>query len=218
MKTVVTGLLWAICLFASTSLLSSETEDRTVTEKYRVEYQDPVKLKSRLLNMLSSIEGYDGAKIERLKQRFDISDEIMRSVAMEIYNESIKTLSEKSSSSNDRVLNTYRGQVDIALFCLGLSADQSTKQMLLALVKDSATESSFRQQAISSYLRAADPEEAKNALIRFLVEGERMDSMARLNLYAYARTAYDVASPEKKLQSLPRLLPPPIKKKAKSNL
>jgi hypothetical protein len=61
-------------------------------------------------------------------------------------------------------------------------------------------------RSLAAYLQAADPEETKNALLRFLVEGDRMDSMARLGVYEYARMAYDVASPEKKAAILAALI------------
>jgi hypothetical protein len=206
MKKNIRNLVLAISFFASTSLLSSEAEEQAVIEKYRVEYQDPEKLKKRLLGMNSSFEGFEKSEIERFKHRFEISDEIMRSVAMNIYNESIIAVKEKRTDGIDGGLNAYRQQVGLALFCLGLSADQSTKQMLMAIVTDSATESSFRRQAISSYLLAADPEEAKNALLRFLVEEDRMSHMERLSLYEYARMAYDSASPENKAAILAALI------------
>ena len=64
----------------------------------------------------------------------------------------------------------------------------------------------LRRAAILSYLRLADPGEAKNALLRFLVEEDRMDNMARLGLYSYARTVYDAASPEKQAAILAALI------------
>lgn len=198
MRNLIKKLLLVICLLTSPSLLSSEIEDRAVTEKYRVEYQDPVKLKSRLLNMLSTFEGFDGVKIERLKKRFDISDEIMRNVAVEMYHEAIIALSDKNPASTESVLNTYRGQVDIALFCLGLSADQDAKKLLMTIATNNETEMTYRRQAISSYLRASDAEEVKNVLLRFLVEEGRMDSQTRSSVCEYTGAVFQDASPEKK--------------------
>ena len=177
---------------------SAKAEEDAIVQKYRIEYQNSHTLKKRLLSQFGSIEGFDGAGIERLKKRFDISDEIMRSVAMEIYTESLAAVKEKRTDGVDGGLNTYRQQVAGALFCLGLSADQSTKHLLIAIVTDSATESSFRRQAILSYLRAANPEEAKNVLLRFLVEGDRMDSQERSTICDYARMVFNDANPEKK--------------------
>jgi hypothetical protein len=202
MRYLINKFLLGICLLASPSLFSSEMDDRAVTEKYRVEYQDPVKLKSRLLNMLSTFEGFDGTKIERLKKQFDISDEIMRNVAVEIYHESVKALSEKSSTSTESVLNTYKGQVDIALFCLGLSADQDAKKLLMTIATNNEMEMTYRRQAISAYLRASNAGEAQTTLLRFLVEEGRLDYMERLSLYEYAKMVYDEATAEKKMAIL----------------
>ena len=197
MKTYRVVLILVACLLVCKTVLSSEDED-AVVQKHRIEFQNPEKLKHQLISMFSSLDGVDRQGIERLKQRFDISDNIMRSVAMEIYEESLVAVKEKRTDGVDGGLNTYRQQVAGALFCLGLSVDQSTKQMLVAIVTDSATESSFRRQAISSYLLAADPEEAKNVLLRFLVEEDRMDSQERSTICDYARMVFNDANPEKK--------------------
>ncbi|MEI7947743.1 MAG: hypothetical protein WCJ02_13665, partial [bacterium] len=53
-------------------------------------------------------------------------------------------------------------------------------------------------RALAAYLQASNAEEAKNVLLRFLVEEERMDDYARSSIYVYAKTVWDTASPEKK--------------------
>jgi len=195
--TVIVFLILSSLVVKAQKQLSKDEYD-AVTEKYRVEYQDADKLKKRLLGLFVSIEGTDQAGIEQLKQRFGISEALMRSVAMEIYTESLVAVKEQRTDGIDGGLDAYRQQVGGALFCLGLSADQSTKQLLMSIALDNKEEMSFRQQSISSYLRASDAEETKNALLRFLVEGDRMADYARSSIYVYAKTIWDTASPEKK--------------------
>ena len=205
MKTYRVVLIIVACLLVCKTVLSSEDED-AVVQKYRIEFQNPGKLKHQLISMFSSLDGVDRQGIERLKQRFDISDKIMRSVAMEIYEESLVAVKEKRTDGVDGGLNTYRQQVAGALFCLGLSADQATKQMLMTTAQDISNETRLRKQAIATYLRAADAEEAKNALLRFLVEEDRMSHMDRLSIYEYILMAWEAASPEKKAAILAALI------------
>jgi|GEM_PF-1100134 len=203
--TVIVFLILSSLVVKAQKQLSKDEYD-AVTEKYRVEYQDADKLKRRLLGLFVSIEGTDQAGIEQLKQRFGISEVLMRSVALQIYTESLAAVKEKRTDGIDGGLDAYRQQVGGSLFCLGLSADQSTKQLLMSIALDDKEEMSFRQQSISSYLLASDTEEAKTALLRFLVEEDRMNHMERLSVYAYARTAYDASSPEKKAAILAALI------------
>lgn len=206
MKQTATGImavyLTLVGLSAKAESPFTKAEEDAVVQKYRIEYQNPQTLKKRLLNQFRSIEGYDGAGIERLKQRFDISDEMMRKVAMEIYEESLVAVREKRTEGIDGGLNSYRQQLAGALFCLGLSADQTTKQMLMAMAQDEKGEMSFRQEAISAYLRAADAEETKNALLSFLAEDDRMDYMERLSIYEYARMVFEQADEQKRIAIL----------------
>jgi len=63
----------------------------------------------------------------------------------------------------------------------------------------------LRITAVSSYLRAADAEEAKDALIRFLIGGDQMDSQAKSSILRYALIAYQEACVEKKMAILQSL-------------
>jgi hypothetical protein len=86
----------------------------------------------------------------------------------------------------------------ISVGWMGTVADSNTKTFLLGLTKDASTDANLKSQAISSYLIAADAEETKNALLRFLVEGDRMDCQERSSICAYAKMVFKDANPEKK--------------------
>ena len=89
---------------------------------------------------------------------------------------------------------------------LGVCADDQAKGLLLQISTNESDSPLTRVYAVASYLRAADPEESKNALLRFLVSDDRMDGMARLSLYSHAQALYEDASPDKKASILAALL------------
>jgi len=87
-----------------------------------------------------------------------------------------------------------------AVLWLGVCSDDATKAFLLEVAAGTSKDGFLRTTAISSYLRNADAEEAKGALLRFLVGPDRIASdMDRSGVYPVANTAWEESSPEKKL-------------------
>lgn len=87
-----------------------------------------------------------------------------------------------------------------AVLWLGVCSDDATKAFLLEVAASTSKDGFLRTTAISSYLRNADAEEAKGALLRFLVGPDRIASdMDRSGVYPVANTAWEESSPEKKL-------------------
>ena len=80
-----------------------------------------------------------------------------------------------------------------ALLWLGKCADGKTKAFLLNLAADQSEDGVLRTVALFAYLRAADPEEAKDACIRFLAGESR--NIDRLSVYADSETIYDETDP-----------------------
>ncbi len=87
-----------------------------------------------------------------------------------------------------------------AVLWLGVCSDDATKAFLLEVAAGTSKDGFLRTTAISSYLRNADAEEAKGALLRFLVGPDRIArDMDRSGVYPVANTAWEESSPEKKL-------------------
>jgi len=83
---------------------------------------------------------------------------------------------------------------------LGVCSDDATKAFLLEAAADKSKAGLLRTTALSSYLRNADAEEAKGALLRFLVSPDRIaNDMDRSEIYTFASAAWDESFPEKKL-------------------
>lgn len=168
---------------------NSTTE--TIASK-RDAFRDPAKLKLELMQALSINGRFDFEEFPWFKKTFDVQDEVLRPVLLEIFNES------KRNDFSDPSNHLERLRAMRSLTGLGICADDGSKQLLISLATEASNIQDLRLRALAAYLQAADPEETKNALLRFLVEGDRMDSMARLGVYGYARMAYDVASSKKR--------------------
>ena len=124
-----------------------------------------------------------------------LEDERLHKALVEIYREA-----ESQTGRDAKDLMTR-----VALW-LGVCADDATKAFLLEVAGDKTKDGFLRGTAVASYLRIADAEEAKDALIRFLVGGERLDDMTRLALYQNAQMAWhETESVEKKAAILAAL-------------
>lgn len=158
-------------------------------------YSDDANLKSYLRGEFGSVEGSDWEGAEQFKTEFSVSDERLREAVMSVYADAEEARAVASlrgeKSPTDQVANN-------ALLWLGACADVKTKGFLLGVATDESKDSVLRRCAISSFLRAADAEQAKQALIRFLTGEDRVDAMMRLSVYEYARMAYDKASADKR--------------------
>jgi hypothetical protein len=165
---------------------------------------DDVTLKRYLTQNFIADESMRWEKIDGFKERFAVADDQLHRVLMIIYREAEDnrlTLTPKT-----REWNNNNRTIEGVLGWLPKCGDIPVKEFLMSYATTKENDSWLRRAAILSYLRLADPGEAKNALLRFLVEEDRMDNMARLGLYSYARTVYDAASPEKQAAILAALI------------
>ena len=118
-----------------------------------------------------------------------LSDERLHEALTAIYRES-----EAQSGKDARDL-----MIHVVLW-LGVCADDATKTFLLKLAADTSKDGFFRTTALSSFLRNADAQEARDALLRFLVGKDRiLSDMDRSEIYTYADTVWRESPPEKKL-------------------
>jgi len=157
---------------------------------------DDEQLKTYLMGEFIAIDGYDASVTSRLKDG-GVTDEQLRRVLMSVYTES-ETAFERAKDQYARMVGKMRRANSIRE--LGCCADDATKTFLLNLAADQTKDGSLRVIAIASYLSAADAEETKDALIRFLVTSNRIgNDMDRSEIYTFAYTAWQHSSPEKKL-------------------
>jgi hypothetical protein len=143
-------------------------------------------------------------KIDGFKERFAVTDDQLYRVLMSIYRDAEeKRLTHVPKTPGG---NNNKRKIEGVLSWLPKCGDIPVKEFLMDYAGTLENDSWLRRTAILSYLREADATESKNTLFRFLVEGERMNSLERLSIYEYARMVYDGASPEKKAAILAALL------------
>lgn len=185
---VLTGITM-ICLMANSALFVQSIDDATLS-RY-------------LTQNFVSDESMSWEKIDGFKERFAVTDDQLHRVLMDIYRDAEGkrlTLTPKTPEWNN---NNRR--IEGVLGWLPKCGDIPVKEFLMSYATMKENDSWLRRSAILSSLRIADAEEAKNVLLRFLVEGDRMDSQARSSICQHAWTAFMDASPEKKAAILESL-------------
>jgi hypothetical protein len=193
----------ALCLFVNCIVNAEDTGFPPKPECYegmtteminvkREAFRDSGKLKAELIRFLPINGRFDFQEFPWFKNTFDVQEEILRPVLLEIFNEArLKDLDDpKYHLDRLRAMRSITG--------LGRCADEETKQLLRKLSTDLSTPKVVRMRAVEAYLQSADPEETKNALLRSLVGEERMDSQDRSSICEYARMVFVAADSEKK--------------------
>lgn len=157
---------------------------------------DDARLKEWLYGNFIAPESMRWEEIDEFKQNFSVTDEQLYRILMGVYLDAEgkwATLTPKTTEWN----NNNR-TVEGVLGWLPKCGDIPVKDFLMDYSTKEENESWLRRSAILSYLRKANAEEAKNALLRFLVEGDRMDYMERLSIYEYAKMVYGSADEQKR--------------------
>lgn len=183
MKTHIT-LYCSILLFGASSIFAG---------------MDDARLKERLKGGLFELLVWDNYDIDKT----GVSSEQFHRVLMELYDEAEEKRPSLTHGSEEWRFNQLT--VEGVLACLSMCGDVPVKDFLLDYAITKENDNLTRTIALSSYLRVADAEEARNVLLRFLVGDERMASMERLSLYSFAQSIYDEASIEKKAAILAAL-------------
>jgi len=173
-----------------------DTDSERARKVWTEHFRDDENLRNDLLDEFTATDGADWEGIDKLTRCYSVSEDRLRSAAMSLFEEATN-LSSDGASHKDGV--PLRLLANNALFLLGKYADNTTKSFLLNLVADKSRDGVLRTVALSSYLHAADAEEATGALLRFLVSPDRMvGDMERSGAYAFANTAWNESSSEKK--------------------
>ncbi len=161
---------------------------------------DDARLKERLTGGLFELMIWKGFDIKNS----GVTEEQLHRVLMELYREAEDKWPTLTPATDE--WNYNQKIVEGVLACLPMCGDIPVKEFLLEYAVTKEKDSVTRGIAVLSLLRVADAEEAKAALIRFLVGEEKMDDMTRLSLYQYAQMAWHEAdSMEKKAAILAAL-------------
>ncbi|MGI6496197.1 MAG: hypothetical protein ACOX5G_08935 [Kiritimatiellia bacterium] len=124
----------------------------------------------------------------QFRERMGLSDEHLSAALIKVYREAAER--KRGLSADNRDVPWHERYQHKALVWLGVCSDLSARAFLLEVATDTSEESCFRTAALLSYIRVASPDETKQALIRFLIEDDRMDPQQRAALYGGAREVY----------------------------
>jgi len=183
MKTHIT-LYCTILLFGASSIFAG---------------MDDARLKERLKGGLFELLVWDNYDIDKT----GVSTEQFHRVLMELYDEAEEKRPSLTHGSEEWRFNQLT--VEGVLACLSMCGDIPVKDFLLDYAITKENDNFARTIALSSYLRVADAEEARDVLLRFLIGEDRMDSHARSSIINHARTAFMTADAEKKAAILESL-------------
>jgi len=173
---------------------------------------DDARLKERLvdgglLRLLTEKHFYSGIAGDTdehyLHELKEVTNEQFHRVLMDIYGEA--EVQGLALTPNTSAWGQNRDIVVGVLVCLPMCGDIPVKGFLLDYAASKENDPHIRSAAVSSYLRAANAEEARDVLLRFLVGDERMGDYARSSLYVFAKDVWDASSPDKKAAILQAL-------------
>ena len=138
---------------------------------------DDASLKERLCHYFYADESIPWDEIDVIKERLGATDEQFHRALMEISREA----EERMAVLEPKTAEWYKNRKMVAgvIGWLPKCKTVPVKDFLLNYAATKKNDPVVRVGAVFSYLRVADAEEAKGGLIRFLIEGDRMDSQAR---------------------------------------
>lgn len=173
------------------------------TDAWRTSLLDVDVLKRHFLNIFAFVS--DVARIDettwgnacQFRAHMGLSDEHLSAALIKVYREAAER--KRGLPDNNRDVPWHERYQHEALVWLGVCSDLPARAFLLAVTADKSEKNRFRTAALLSYIRVANPDETKRALIRFLIEDERMDPGQRAAIYGGAQEIYAEASALKRM-------------------
>ena len=164
------------------------------TAHYRERYKDPEKLKVDLMAGFASEIFVWKDEIPLFKQKFNIKDDVLRSVLMEIY-ESAKHVGNVPISYEDSEEMLFAPKkLYNSIAWLGCCADQPARELLMRIATDDTVVKNYRVPAIMAYIQCADAQQMRDALVCFLVN----TGLNAHGVYQQAIDVYDESKDDKR--------------------
>ena len=158
------------------------------TARYRELYKNSETLKGDLMSNFTMDVFIWDEEVPLFKEKFGISDNILRAVLMDIY-ESVKHVGKDPFRSEDSdEIRFDKRRLHSTLEWLGYCADKTTKDFLMKFATDTTKDNVFCSQAIMAYLRNANAKEC-DWITTLLADRSQNTS----SIYQSAMDAYDEA-------------------------
>ena len=186
----------SLCLFLAVHAIAEswgmyERLPDDVAEEIRESVKDPKILKEALVDCFAGEHFLWDREIPLYIKKFDIAEDILRAVLMEIIHESEKAAKwEPFRNEDTEELTEEKRRLRRSIEWLGFCADEPAKAFLMEIAADETKAKTYRITAADAYLRRADAQQVKDALIRFLIGDMRIDAYLT---YLDAMEAYDAA-------------------------
>ena len=156
----------------------------------RERFKNPENLKESLMHNFELDHFLWPEEIPLYMKTFDITGSRLCAALMEVIKESAeitkwvplqRNLKDELSKEKNRLL--------YAILWLGFCADEPAKEFLMEIALDETKGESYRIWAVGACIRAADAQQMKDVLARFLIEKRVLVSTA----HRHARVAYEEA-------------------------
>ena len=179
-----------LCLLLTSKVAAIDYEPKPLTEEEitlrKANFKDPAKLKDFLMGEFGEID-WSGTMskphlILAFKEGYDMQDEILRPVLMEIYHEAVEKTGWKCGDDGE----TER-RLHSSIRWMGVFADEPLKKLLLNIAKDNAKHTYYRYPAILGYIYCADAQEVKNLFDWLLADEKRFSANLRGTLMEQIR-------------------------------
>ena len=131
-------------------------------------YNQPETLKKNLTSSEGGLD-LDLWEIPFLIRKFNIAEDTLRRVLMEVCHEMAETTgweSYRHDNQQDGLVHDKRN-LQQAIEWLGYCADETGKEFLMAVASDGTKGDIYRTAAVRAYLQRADARQARDALVRF---------------------------------------------------
>jgi len=160
-------------------------------KRLQEDLKDTAELKNFMRKLLGS-HFKSHKEAVQFKRRFDVSDEAMQAVLLDIIRETSAKTGWKPSQLDDaegiRIADWHlRGAIKWLSACAGVEG----KKLLMDIVTDNAKNKDFRSVALHVYMRCADVQETQDTIARFL--SDDMGTLTRFYIYHAAIQAYNDA-------------------------
>ena len=189
MRTCCIGLgLLATVTAVALEWMEIEGRPDEIVEQTRKHYKDPEILRETLEGCFSlpHFLSWSGDPL-RFKRKFEIADDTLRAVLLDIYG-SVRHLGGEPFSYDDPDELTYdKRRLRRSIEWLGYCADEKTKRLLWEVACDGTKAEAYQITAMRSYIHCANAREVRDALVRFLIDTRIKPSFA----YLYAIAVYD---------------------------
>ena len=189
-----------LCLLLAGSAVPSSDEWYDImhypdeeTARFRELYKNCETLKGDLMGGFTMDDFIWEDEIPLFKEKFDVSDDTLRTALMGIYKEFQHMGKDPYFPDEPEEVTNDKRRLRRSIEWLGYCADKSTKEFLMKVATDKAKDNVFRSTAVRAYLHCANAKEIEMLAPLLADKSQKVSS-----LYHFAMLEYDEAGGDAK--------------------